>query len=154
VGVGENIGAYATGGGIGVQGVGGNDGNVFVNGSFTVGGKKSLAVPFPDGSHRRLYCVESPENWFEDLGFGELVDGQAEVQLDAGFRSIVIAEAYHVFITEYEGNNALFVTKRTSDGFVVRANGPKTNGAFSYRVVAKRKDIPAPRFEEVALPPA
>jgi hypothetical protein len=44
------------------------------------------------------------------------------------------------------------VTKRTSNGFVVRANGSKTNGTFSYRVVAKRKDNVAPRFEEVALP--
>jgi hypothetical protein len=127
------------------------DGNVVVNGDFTVGGKKSVAVPFPDGSHRRLYCVESPESWFEDFGFGELIDGQAEVQLDAGFSSVVISEAYHVFITEYEGNNALYVTKRTSKGFVVRANGSKTNGTFSYRVVAKRKDNVAPRFEEVAL---
>jgi hypothetical protein len=127
------------------------DGNVVVSGDFTVGGKKSLAVPFPDGSHRRLYCVESPENWFEDFGFGQLIDGQAEVQLDAGFRSIVIAEAYHVFVTEYESNNALYVTKRTRKGFVVQASGSKTNGAFSYRVVAKRKDNAAPRFEEVAL---
>jgi hypothetical protein len=128
------------------------DGNVLVSGDFTVGGKKSLAVPFPDGSHRRLYCVESPENWFEDFGFGELVDGQAQVQLDAGFGSIVVSAAYHVFITEYERNNALYVTKRTSKGFVVRANASKTNGAFSYRVVAKRKDNVAPRFEKVAMP--
>jgi hypothetical protein len=43
--------------------------------------------------------VESPECWFEDFGFGELVDGQAQVQLDAGFSSVVISEVYHVFIT-------------------------------------------------------
>jgi hypothetical protein len=34
----------------------------------------------------------------------------------------------------------------------VRAKGSKANGAFSYRVVAKRKDIAAPRFERVELP--
>ena len=33
-----------------------------------VGGIKSAAVPHPDGSHRQLYCMESPENWFEDFG--------------------------------------------------------------------------------------
>ena len=45
------------------------DGPVLVNGHFTViGGPKSAAVPHPDGSHRRLYCVESPESWFEDFG--------------------------------------------------------------------------------------
>jgi hypothetical protein len=95
--------------------------------------------------------VESPESWFEDFGFGKLVNGQARVQLDAGFSSAVISEAYHVFITEYEGNNALFVTKRTSTGFVVQAKESKANGMFSYRVVAKRKDIAAQRFEEVAV---
>ena len=48
------------------------DGNVVISGNLTVGGAKSAAVSFPDGSYRRLYCVESPENWFEDFGFGEL----------------------------------------------------------------------------------
>ena len=128
------------------------NGNVQVNGNFTVlGGSKSAAVPFPDGTHRRLYCVESPESWFEDFGFSEIVNGQAQVQLDAGFSSAVVNDAYHVFITEYEGNNALFVTKRTSTGFVVQAKQSKANGTFSYRVVAKRKDIDARRFEEVAV---
>ena len=46
-------------------------GPVIVGGDFTVvGGAKSAAVPHPDGSHRRLYCVESPESWFEDFGRG------------------------------------------------------------------------------------
>jgi hypothetical protein len=128
------------------------DGNVVVNGDFTVFGKvKSVAVPFPDGSHRRLYCMESPENWFEDFGFGELSNGEARVPLDPGFSAIVEGEGYHVFITEYEGNNALYVTQRTSAGFVVRATAQTATGTFSYRVVAKRKDIRAPRFEEVQV---
>ena len=39
------------------------DGPVLVNGNFTaIGGSKSAAVPHPDGTHRRLYCVESPES--------------------------------------------------------------------------------------------
>jgi hypothetical protein len=127
------------------------DGNVVVSGNLTVGGAKSAAVPFPDGSHRRLYCVESPENWFEDFGFGELSNGEARVRLDPGFSSIVVSGAYHVFITEYEDNNALYVAERTDTGFLVRAKGTKAKGAFSYRVVAKRKDIAAPRFEQVEL---
>jgi hypothetical protein len=132
------------------------DGNVLVvNGNFTVtGGAKSVAVPFPDGSHRRLYCVESPENWFEDFGFGQLSDGKAQVQLEDGFRSVVNSDAYHVFITEYEDNNGLYVAERTSSGFLVRAKASKANGTFSYRVVAKRRDIAAPRFDKVDLHPA
>jgi hypothetical protein len=48
-------------------------GRVFVNGPFTVvGGPKSAAVPHPDGSYRRMYCMEGTESWFEDVGRGQL----------------------------------------------------------------------------------
>ena len=73
------------------------NGNVLVNGAFTVNGKKSAAVPFPDGSYRRLYCMESPESWFEDFGFGELANGEAQVRLDPNFASTVDNEPYHVW---------------------------------------------------------
>jgi hypothetical protein len=127
------------------------DGNVVISGNLTVGGAKSAAVSFPDGSQRRLYCVESPESWFEDFGFGELSNGEAEVRLDPGFRSVVNSDAYHVFITEYGDNNALYVAERTGSSFLVRAKASNANGTFSYRVVAKRRDIRAPRFEEVQV---
>ena len=46
-------------------------GPVIVGGDFTVvGGAKSAAVPHPDGSHRRLYCVESPESGLRTSGGG------------------------------------------------------------------------------------
>jgi hypothetical protein len=129
------------------------DGKVQINGDLHVTGAKSAVVPFPDGSHRRLHCVESPESWFEDFGVGQLVNGQAQVHLDPHFASVIHADAYHVFLTEYEDNNALFVTTRTSTGFGVRAKASMTaGGAFSYRVVAKRKDIAGRRFEQVTPP--
>jgi hypothetical protein len=66
---------------------------------------------------------------------------------------VVAADDYHVFLTEYEDNNGLYVTGRISTGFGVRAKtSPNASGIFSYRVIAKRKDIAAPRFEEVVLP--
>ena len=62
-------------------------GPVIVGGNFTVvGGAKSAAVPHPDGSHRRLYCVESPESWFEDFGEAELICGEAVDRTRSGFR--------------------------------------------------------------------
>jgi hypothetical protein len=109
------------------------DGNVIVSGHLTVGGVKLAAVPFPDGSDRRLYSMESPESWLEDFGFGELSNGEAEVRLDPGFRSVVNGDTYHVFITEYGDNNALYVAERSAMNFLVRAKGSKANGAFSYR---------------------
>jgi hypothetical protein len=129
------------------------DGRVLVHGDLDVTGAKSAAVAFPDGSRRRLYSVESPESWFEDFGSARLVKGSAEVRLARDFASVVRGKDYHVFLTEYGDNNALYVTKRTREGFVVRAKSSKSaKSSFSYRVVAKRKDIAGGRFEKVSIP--
>ena len=129
------------------------DGKVQINGSLSVTGPKSAIVPFPDGSRRRLYSIESPESWFEDFGFAQLVNGQAQVELDPGFAAIVNSDVYHVFITEYGDNNALYVTQRTATGFSVRARSSQNAASeFGYRIVAKRKDIAGPRLEEVTVP--
>ena len=129
-------------------------GPVVVSGAFTVvGGPKSAAVPHPDGTHRRLYCMESPESWFEDFGRGQLACGQADVTIDPDFAAVVDLNDYHVFLTGYDGQSDLSVCDRTPSGFRVRATGGAGNGDFSWRVVAKRKDVPAPRFETVEVPP-
>ena len=128
-------------------------GDVTIFGNATVNGLKSAVVPFPDGSHRKLYCMESPESWFEDFGTGHLKNGQAEVPLDAEFATIVNSDEYHVFLTEYDDNNGLYVTNRTNMGFGVRSKLSATaSGTFSYRVVAKRQDVAGARLEKVVLP--
>jgi len=97
--------------------------------------------------------MESPESWFEDFGTGYLKNGQAEVPLDAEFASIVNRDDYHVFLSEYDDNNALYVTNRPSAGFAVRSKlSPTATTTFSYRVVAKRKDVTGARFEKVVIP--
>jgi hypothetical protein len=127
-------------------------GPVIVGGNFTVvGGAKSAVVPHPDGSHRRLYCVESPESWFEDFGRGTLACGEAMVRLDPDFAAVVDTADYHVFLTAYDFNSDLAVFDRSPDGFRVRTS-EAAEGAFSWRIVAKRKDISAPRFETVEIP--
>ena len=127
-------------------------GKVYVQGSFLVTGAKSAAVPFPDGGLRQLYAVESPESWFEDFGEGKLVAGKAEVALDPGFASVVRGD-YHVFLTPLGDSNGLFVARRDAKGFEVREQkGGGSTLAFSYRVVARRKDIEGARFAKVAPP--
>ena len=106
-------------------------GNVQITGDLLVNGAKSAVVRFPDASHRRLYCMESPESWFEDFGVSHLVNGQAQVELDPDFAAVVKSDTYHVFISEYEDNNALFVAKRTSTGFGVRPGPRKPQVAHS-----------------------
>ncbi len=149
-------GGYGIYGGTAVAGgyAGGFAGPVLVVGNFTAtGGAKSAAVPHPDGTHRRLYCLECPESWFEDFGKGRLVNGRAEVKLDADFTALVHGEDYHIFLTPRGDSNGLYVSGLTSSGFEVREQkGGASSLDFDYRVVAKRKDIPAPRMEKVKLP--
>jgi hypothetical protein len=139
-------------------------GPVIVGGHFTVvGGAKSAAVPHPDGSHRRLYCMESPESWFEDFGKGQLECGRADVPIDPDFAALVDLDDYHVFLSGYDTEDLLHPKQRTATGFVVEADktfasmkgkhDSDLNGAFSWRVVAKRKDIVGPRLEPVTIPP-
>ncbi|MFF1323877.1 hypothetical protein ACFVZZ_31285 [Streptomyces chartreusis] len=125
------------------------DGKVRINGELLVVGAKSAVVASPDGTLRRLYALESPESYFEDFGFGRLVGGRAEIVLDDTFAAITSNDPYHVFITEYEDNNSLYVAMRTNTGFEVRSKTSTGNGEFSYRVVAKRNDIPTSRFQVV-----
>ena len=48
---------------------------------------------------RRLYCMESPESWFEDFGEATLVCGEASIPLDPDFAAVVDTAKYHVFLT-------------------------------------------------------
>jgi hypothetical protein len=129
-------------------------GPVTIEGDVTIiGGTKSAAVLHPDGTHRQLYCMESPESWFEDFGEGQLVDGKGEVQLDPGFAALVEANAYHVFLTPYGESNGLFVAERDATGFRAgEQQGGTSNVRFAYRVVAKRKDVVAERLATVKPP--
>jgi hypothetical protein len=96
--------------------------------------------------------VESPESWFEDFGEATLENGFAQVGIDPLFADVTHVDSYHVFLTPYANTQGLYVTTRTSTGFVVRESGDGTSTAqFSYRVVAKRKDVPAARLPKIDL---
>jgi len=102
-------------------------------------GTKSAAVKLDNGEYRLLYSMESPENWFEDFGEGQLVNGRAQVQIDPMFaQSVNTSVKYHVFLTPQDEPLTLAVANRTTSSFEVR--GPAgSNISFSYRIVAKRK---------------
>jgi hypothetical protein len=163
------VGATATAGGAAVVGAtngvagafaGAFYGPVVVSGALTVIGAKSAAVPHPDGAHRLLYCVESPESWFEDFGQGQLECGRADVTIDPDFAALVDLNDYHVFLTELGDHHALSVRSRTPSGFSVEADlavaalkGQRDAdlvGTFCWRVVARRKDIVATRLAAFA----
>jgi hypothetical protein len=147
----NGIGIFGEGGEFGYAGI--FLGNVRVHGDFDVTGVKSAAVEAPDGSLRRLYCLESPESWFEDFGEARLVRGRARVRIDPAFARLVRGP-YHLFLTPHGESNGLFVARRTRQSFAVREQGGGASSVtFSYRIVARRRDVDAPRLARVKRSP-
>jgi hypothetical protein len=125
-------------------------GSVVVNGNFSViGGAKAAVVTLPDGSQRTMYCQEAPEPYFEDFGRGQLQNGVARVQLDADFAALVALDSYMVFVTPGGESQGLYVGRQDARGFEVRENAGRSSIPFTYRVVAKRRDIPGGRLARV-----
>jgi hypothetical protein len=111
-------------------------------GNLGVTGTKAAVVPFPDGTHRALYCMESPDLWFEDFGTAKLKRGRAVVKLDADFGKVIKRGDYHVFFTPRGECRGLYVRSQGGASFEVRElAGGKSSVAFSYRIVGRRKDI-------------
>ncbi len=129
-------------------------GPTVIAGDFTVlgGHQKNAAVKHSDGSYRLLHCVESPEPWFEDFGEAKLVNGRADVKLDADFADVVDASKYLVFLTDAGVGAHLTVRNQTAAGFAVESEKAGASGGFYWRVVAKRKDIKVGRLATFAMP--
>ncbi len=134
----------------GVLGVG-NSYGVFSDGNFAATGTKSAVVLLADNRVASLYAMESPENWFEDFGTGQLTNGAAQLTLEPLFAQTVHAGAgYHVFLTPRGDSRGLYVTNLTPTGFEVREQGGGTsNIEFDFRIVAKRKGYEALRLNPV-----
>ena len=131
------------------------DGNLTVKGTFP----KGCAVPFPDGTYRTLYCMESPEVWFEDFGAAKLKRGRVIVKLDADFAKVIKRGDYKVFLTPEGDCRGLYVRRKSAANFEVREfMSGKSSVAFSYRIVGRRKDVRGRRrfakFDESVPPPA
>ncbi len=108
-------------------------------------------VLLADNRVASLYAMESPENWFEDFGTGQLTNGAARLRLEPLFAQTVNASAgYHVFLTPRGDSRGLYVTNLTPSGFEVREQGGGTsNTEFDFRIVAKRKGYEALRLNPV-----
>jgi hypothetical protein len=116
-------------------------GTVICTGTI-LGNVKNAIVPFPDGSHRVLHCMESPEHWFEDFGGAQLNRGVARVKLDADFAKVVKPRDYRVFLTAEGDCRGLYVSRKSATDFEVReSQGGASSVRFSYRIVARRRDI-------------
>lgn len=132
-------------------------GNVIVHGAFyVVGGPKSAIVKHPDGTHRSLFCLESPESYFEDFGEIVLTGPSVRVKLNKDFGALVKRNNYQVFLTSYSPE-ALYVRRRSPMGFEIARVNRDTGGKprsvrVGYRIVAHRADLRSVRLPKIKMP--
>lgn len=112
-------------------------GNLSISGKITTGG--SCSVGCSATRHPLLYTSTQSLPTMEDFGEAQLVNGQAYVHLDPAYANVIDRQTnYLVFITPEGDSNGVYVTQKTSSGFLVRENrGGHSALAFSYRIVAK-----------------
>jgi len=131
-------------------GPGGGYCNIDVEGDLFCTGNTSPVVPVGGNRQVRLYAMASPENWFEDFGSGTLQHGSAAVLLEPTFRETVSSSSdYHVFLTPKGDCKGLYVTGENATGFEVRElGGGRSNIAFDYRIVVRRKGYENVRLQD------
>lgn len=117
---------------------GGTDYKVVGNGS------NSTLVLDENREPRVLFSPEAPEILFQDFGTAKLINGEANIQLDALLTKSIFVNDEHplkVFI-QLEGDcNGVYVTNKSANGFTVKElqNG-NSNVSFSWQIVASRAD--------------
>lgn len=121
----------------------------YFNGNHAIAnGTKAASVGTSQGN-QLLYCMESPEVWFEDFGSSQLEGGRKTIQLDPLFLETIVVDKghpMHVFIQmEGESDNVYVIKDNTSFTVVERNNG-QSNAPFSWRLVAKRVHFQDHRF--------
>lgn len=112
-------------------------------GVASISGTKSAIVPIGPHEHRAVYCLESAENYFEDMGEAKLVNGRATVNIDPTFLKTVTIDSAHqmmVLITLLdEVPNQVYVKRDTTSFEVIESNHGTTNASFTYRIAGHRK---------------
>jgi hypothetical protein len=132
--------------------------NIFVSGNLNCSGSVGGHAVLPDGAGGSrdvaLYAVQAPENWFEDIGSGQLQNGAAVVALDPEYvQTVNTGMDYHVFLTPKGDCKGLYVANETAGSFEVHElGGGNSSIGFDYRIVAKRKGFENIRMAEVAGP--
>ncbi len=122
----------------------GSDGSVIASGSIT-GSSSPLVVTRGSGGQRYVaYGERTSAPTIDDVGFGTVTAGSANVRLDPTFASTIDPHApYAVFLSPEGENHGLYVTAKTPTSFAVREMyGGKSTLAFSYRIVARPLDMP------------
>jgi hypothetical protein len=119
-------------------------GDVHVKGTLTSKDAPETYVPRARGTGAVAYFGTAARSArLEDDGEAQLQLGQAYVSLKPDFAATIDTRVpYLVFVTP-EGDQAMFVSRRSPAGFTIRAiGGGHSNVSFAYRVVANAASPP------------
>jgi hypothetical protein len=122
------------------------------SGSLSCTGQVKAVVATQNGTHQvETYSVQSAENWLEDYGSGQLVNGGVTVTLDPLFAETVnTGVEFHVFLTPGGDCKGLYVANKTSTSFEVHElGGGATSIPFDFKIVAKRRGHENERLVDV-----
>jgi hypothetical protein len=117
------------------------NGNVYINGSYTVAGVKTGAVATTRGD-RLVYAEEATQSYLSDQGSATLKRGRAIVKIDPLFAQTVdLSKPYMVIVTPLSFDTAGLGAGNLKPGsFEVRElNRGKGHFTFSWRITALRK---------------
>jgi trimeric autotransporter adhesin len=109
------------------------------------------SVPLDSGKRKvAMSGIQSPENWFEDFGSAQLVNGVAVIEFDRDFiQTVNTGKAYRVFTMPNGDCKGLYVTNKTANSFEVRELGSgSSNIRFDYRITAIRRNYETVRFAD------
>jgi len=112
---------------------------------------KSVVATSQGARRVETYSVQSAENWFEDAGTAQIVNGAGRVSLESVFgQTVNTGVEYHVFLTPDGDCKGLYVSAKTGSGFEVRElSGGTSSVAFEYRIMAKRVGYESVRLADV-----
>jgi len=149
---GSGVVGHSTNGYAGVHGIGdGANYGVYYSGGLGGSGSKVCVIRTSKGP-TEMYCVESPEIWFEDFGSGKLINGHTKIELNSDFLETVTInnnQRMKVFIQLRDNCNGIYVKPGVTGFDVYELNDGKSNAEFDYRIVAKRKGYEHQRMKVV-----
>jgi hypothetical protein len=122
-----------------------SDGSVVSAGTITASSSPLIVTRGAGTARYVAYGSRASTPTIEDVGFATLANGRAAVRLDPAFASTIDGRSpYAVFLSPEGENDGLYVTAKTTTGFLVReGHGGKSTLPFSYRIVARPLDMPA-----------
>jgi hypothetical protein len=122
------------------------------SGSMSCTGQVKTVVTTRSSARQvETYSVQSAENWVEDYGSGQLVNGSATIEVEPAFAQTVnTGVEFHVFLTPGGDCKGLYVTHKTAGGFEVHELGGGISSIpFDYKIVAKRAGMERERLVDV-----